>query len=81
MRFSSGIEREVEGDVVVAGDDELKFCGVGAQEGDGEGVLGIETCGGEVAGVDEDVCRWEGVMDGKILAGEVGLGGVQEVRV
>lgn len=81
MRFSSSIESEVEGDVVVAGDDELEFCRVGGQEGHGEDVLGIKTCGGEVSGVDEDVCEGEGVMEGKVMAGEVGLGGAQEVRI
>lgn len=81
MGFAFRIEGDIERDVVVAGDDDLEFCGVGPEEGDGELVLGEEAGGGEVAGVDEDGGLGKGMVEGQVCAGEVGSGGVEEVGV
>jgi hypothetical protein len=67
MRFLLGVEGDIEGDVVIAGDDELEFGRVGAEEGDGEKVFKMEARGGKVAGMDEDVCVGEGAVKGDIL--------------
>lgn len=67
MRFLLGVVELIESDIVVSRDDELEFGGVGAEEGDGEKVFGMETRGGQVASVNEDVGDREWGMEGHVL--------------
>lgn len=59
-----GVVSLVEGDVMIAGDDEFELCGVAFEGCYGGCMFLVATDCCEVAGVDEDVRFWEGVPVG-----------------